>query len=192
LAQVIFFLYTMEPIIQSVAGLRNRNIKKLRFFQRNFLFFPFKLEIIEGEKNCAFIISCQEHQTMSCNTANEEKKYLSTVHDSIETLGSVTFTVDEVIFLLQMKDFIIFCIFRNILSPSPRGRLFSAVCIRRSTQAWKRFLTKLTMLLRQAYASQSYGGHSQETYSDLPNTCEVNPVSCAQDDYHWKEESWWL
>lgn len=129
---------------------------------------------------------------MSCNTANEDKKYLSTVHDSIETPGSVTFNVDEVMFLLQMKDSIIFCIFRNMLSPAPRGRLFSAVCIRRSTQAWTRFLTKLAILLRQAYAFQSSGGHSQEKYADLPNACEVDPVSSTQDDYHWKEYSWWL
>jgi hypothetical protein len=131
---------------------------------------------------------------MSCNTANEDKKYLSTVHDSIETLGSVTFNVDEVMFLLQMKDSIciIFCIFRHMLSPAPRGRLFSAVCMRRYTQAWKRFLTKLTILLCQAYASQSSGGHSQEKYADLPNACEVDTVSSTQDDYHWKEDSWWL
>ena len=42
---------------------------------------------------------------MSVNTTNEYTVYLSTVHDAVETPGSATFTVSEVMFLLEMTYF---------------------------------------------------------------------------------------
>jgi hypothetical protein len=62
------------------------------------------------DKKCAtfeFLVRViQSVQTMSVNTVNEHTSYMSKVNEVKKTLAQVTFTVQEVMFLMEMTNFL--------------------------------------------------------------------------------------
>jgi hypothetical protein len=73
----------------------------------------------------------QSTQTMSVNTANEYTSFMYKVHEVEKTLGQATFSVQEVMFLMEMTNF----------------QQWMTRCTRKSGPAWKRCLMQLVKMI---------------------------------------------